>query len=61
MGDLYVAPRARRGEPFGAPRPIAELNAPGALDQDPWISPDGRHLFFASDRSGQMAIYEARR
>lgn len=59
-GDLYVARRDRVTDPFRNPEPITELNT-DALDQDPWISPDGRHLFFASDRSGVLAIYEATR
>lgn len=60
-GDLYVATRATAGAPLGAPQPIAELNTPQFVEQDPWISPDQRHLFFSSDRSGQMAIYESTR
>ena len=59
-GDLFVARRQRVTDPFGTPEAITELNTP-ALDQDPWISPDGRHLFFASARDGAIAIYESTR
>jgi hypothetical protein len=60
-GDLYVATRPARDAPFTTPVPIAELNTVDAVEQDPWISPDGRHLFFSSDRTGAFAIYESMR
>jgi hypothetical protein len=60
-GDLYVATRGSPTGSLGPPQPIAELNTPDFVEQDPWISPDQRHLFFSSDRSGQMAIYESSR
>jgi Tol biopolymer transport system component len=59
--DLYVAVRASTSDPFGTPAPIVELNLPTALDSDPWLSPDGRHLFFRSNRDGTSQIYEATR
>jgi hypothetical protein len=58
--DLYVATRATITDPFANPQPIAELNSPFA-DSDPWVSADGRHMFFASDRSGVFGIYEVSR
>jgi WD40 repeat protein len=60
-GDLYFATRADATAAFGAPQPIAELNSATAVDQDPWISPDGHHLFFSSNRTGTFAIYESTR
>jgi len=60
-GDLYFATRANPNDPFGTPQPITELNTPDFVEQDPWISPDGRHLFFSSNRSGTLAIYESTR
>ena len=58
--DLFVATRAGLGEPFASPRPIAELNTASDED-DAWISPDGRILYFSSDRSGNAEIYQSRR
>lgn len=57
-GDLYVARRPAVDEPFGAPEPLEELNT-SADERDPWLSPDGKHLFFSSDRDGTLNIYEA--
>jgi hypothetical protein len=54
--DLYVATRTAADQPFGTPIPIAELNTSGNED-DVWISPDQRTLFFV--RGG--AIYQATR
>lgn len=30
-----------------------------ALNRDPWLSPDGNHFFFSSDRDGSIMVYEA--
>lgn len=57
-GDLYVARRATLDEPFSAPEPITELNTSGD-ERDPWLSPDGTHFFFASDRDGALRIYQS--
>jgi hypothetical protein len=59
--DLFVATRSTTAEPFGAPMPIAEINEVASAENDAWVSPDGRHLFFASDRDGSLRIYEATR
>ena len=56
--DLFVASRGLLGSYDVAP--IDELNS-GAADDDVWVSPDGRHLFFHSDRDGAHRIYEATR
>ena len=39
-------------------RRIDELST-DSDERDPWLSPDGRELYFSSDRSGQYAIYVA--
>lgn len=57
-GDLYVARRASVTETFGAPEALTELNSADD-ERDPWLSPDGRTLFFSSDRDGALNIYEA--
>ena len=58
--ELYTATRASVGSPFDAPAPISELDTPG-FESDPWVSPDGHHIFFASDRSGTLGLWEASR
>ena len=57
-GDLYVARRLAVTDGFGDPEPLSELNSEGD-DRDPWLSPDGKRLFFSSDRDGTLNIYEA--
>jgi WD40-like Beta Propeller Repeat len=44
----------------GEPTPVAELNELDA-DEDPWLSPDGHTIFFASDRGAGFEIYTATR
>jgi WD40 repeat protein len=59
--DLYETHRADAGAPFDVtPVAIDELNSESS-DGDPWVSEDGRHIVFASDRSARNRIYEARR
>lgn len=57
--DLYVAWRRSAGEPFSVTQPLDDLNTPSS-ERDPWLSPDGRTLYFTSDRSGVLQIYTAR-
>lgn len=57
--DLFVASRPDPKSPFGTALPLAELNAAGAQDRDPWLSPDGHEIYFSSDRSGTLKIYHA--
>ncbi|HVY38389.1 MAG TPA: hypothetical protein VHM31_10650 [Polyangia bacterium] len=57
--DLYVAWRRSTGEPFSVTQPLDDLNTPGS-ERDPWLSPDGRTLYFTSDRSGILQIYTVR-
>lgn len=56
--DLYVAMRRSTSEPFEHWAPLDELNSPSD-ERDPWLSPDGRQLYFSSDRSGHYEIYVA--
>jgi hypothetical protein len=61
LGDLYEAVRPSFEGPFGDRIALDELNDPAATDQDPWVSADGRHIFFTSARGGNNQIYEAYR
>lgn len=56
--DLYVAWRRSTTEPFSVTQPLDDLNTAGD-ERDPWLSPDGRTLYFTSDRSGVLQIYTA--
>ena len=58
--DLFSARRADPAGAFEAPAPHPELNT-GFSERDPWISPDGRVIYFESDRSGKSHIYWATR
>jgi hypothetical protein len=56
--DLYVAWRRSISEPFSIYEPLDDLNT--TFDErDPWLSPDGKLLFFTSDRGGLLNIYQA--
>ena len=58
--DFFEAARADESSPFASLAPISELNT-AHTEEGPWMSQDGKHILFASDRSGHMRIYEARR
>jgi hypothetical protein len=60
-GDLYRATRPSFTGAFNPPAPIGELNTALYIEEDPWVSPDGHHIFFASNRDGTEGIYEASR
>lgn len=54
--DLYVSKRTRYG--WTEPRPFPEpINSPH-FDGHPSFSPDGRHFFFASDRSAGRGFHD---
>ncbi|HUS27809.1 MAG TPA: hypothetical protein VMZ53_04855 [Kofleriaceae bacterium] len=57
---IFRASRADASDPFGTPVAVSEIDLPGKLE-DPWLSPDGHTLYFASDTSGQYDIYMATR
>ncbi len=58
LAELYMTTRASLLEPFREAVPLASLNTESE-ERDPWLSPDGKTLYFASDRDGEMAIYRA--
>jgi len=54
-GDLYVA--FREGEGWSSPRNFGEpVNSTGS-EPGPRLSPDGRYLFFASNRGDSLDLY----
>jgi len=59
--DLFLAARTDVDSPFASSlAPLAELNT-AASEEDPWVSQNGQHMLFVSDRDGRRRIYEARR
>ena len=58
--DMYVATHDSLADPFGAPLPVTSINTTSRED-DAWLSPDGRTLFFSSDRDGSPDIFVAQR
>ena len=61
--DIWRATRPGPGLPFELLEPVSELDMPGADEDDPWLSPDGRTIYFShgSDAGTQMSIYMATR
>jgi len=60
--DLFEAARSNVSSPFASSlAPISELNTPDYSEENPWVSQNGRHIVFVSDRSGRRRIYEASR
>jgi hypothetical protein len=59
-GDLYIAERPTADAPFGEPSSLSTLNSDDE-DTDPWSDRDLSYIVFASDRSGEDRLYEARR
>lgn len=58
--DLFFSTRLATGTKFASFADLRELNSP-AQDRDPWLSPDGHEIYFSSDRSGTLKIYQASR
>jgi hypothetical protein len=58
---IYESRRSSKNDPFSAPVLLEELAAPFAIDEDPWISNDGRRVVFASTRSGRRHLYQSER
>jgi len=57
-GDLFAAWRRSVDETFTVTQPLDDLNTAGD-ERDPWLTPDGKTLYFTSDRDGELAIYTA--
>jgi Tol biopolymer transport system component len=59
--DIFVATRASRGDPFGEPAVVEELNSLDS-DEDPRLAPSRLEIFFASNRdTGEFQIWHAQR
>jgi Tol biopolymer transport system component len=62
LTDIYYATRASVDEPFSSIRLVPVVNSTDR-EGEPFVSADGRELFFSSDRpggAGQMDLYHAR-
>jgi hypothetical protein len=58
-GEIARSWRLSDHERFATPISVGEaINGP-TRNRDPWLSADGTHFFFASDRTGTFMIYEA--
>ncbi|MBL0216770.1 MAG: PD40 domain-containing protein [Myxococcales bacterium] len=58
--ELFLAKRSSTSATFGPPIWLSELGSL-ADDMDPWVSPDGKTIYFASNRSGTYQLFEAHR
>ena len=58
--DIWSAERASLTDPFANIVEVTELNSL-QTDWDVWISEDGHHVMFGSNRAGTHDIYEASR
>jgi hypothetical protein len=50
--DIYAAHRAHRGDTFGAPVLVTELDSTAYINYPSWLSADGCRLYFTSSRTG---------
>jgi Tol biopolymer transport system component len=55
---VYAATRTERSLPFDAPAAL-DLGGDGASEGDPWISTDGRELYFIRGNSGDYDLFVA--
>lgn len=55
-GDLYISFQRQDGSWTSSTNMGAKINSP-ALDGLPMVTPDGRYLFFVSDRNGNYDVY----
>ena len=55
---VAFATRASKEGMFGALQPVPVINGT-TNDSDPWISADGRVMYFSSDRGGNYALYRS--
>lgn len=58
--DLYCSARTVASDPFPAPEPLPAPINTDAPEEDPWFSPDGREIYFYSNRGGMSGLWHAR-
>ncbi len=59
--DLFRISRASVDAAFVSVPVLIEELSTASWEGDPWLSEDGHHIYFVSDRNGRSRIYEARR
>jgi Tol biopolymer transport system component len=60
QSDFWIASRSSTTAQFGTPQPINELNST-SYDEDPWLSPDLKVIYFSSSRNGKSELFMATR
>jgi Tol biopolymer transport system component len=58
--DIWISTRSSVGAAFATPVALPSLNTSDS-DADPWLSPDLRTIYFASNRNGDYDIFVAQR
>ena len=58
--DLWMSTRSNAGAAWEPRVAVSELNSAGS-EEDPWLSPDGHTMIFASSRTGNFDLYMATR
>lgn len=56
--DIFLAPLARRGDTLAVGRAVNLTRRPG-YDNQPAFSPDGRWVYYTSERGGQTDLFRA--
>jgi hypothetical protein len=56
--DLWVSRRASRNAPWGSPKNLGPTINTAVHEVKPTLSPDGRRLYFASDRLGGFGAFD---
>jgi hypothetical protein len=63
--DLYLTTRPHVGMPFAPPVKIEVASDPELNEGDPWLSPDGRRVYFSrygvTERTSEFGIYFSQR
>ncbi len=60
-GDIFVTQRTSVSAGWSEPALMPEASGPASLDEDPWLSDDGRTFMFSSVRDGSSDIFQLTR